>query len=431
MPKINVNITNVAAMSNRIKGVRFNKVQDVRTNVINVRNTLDSRVAEYRLRGMDNIFNRLTWVHSSIYNAETDLRIIEDILERAYELYDMAESNLEKEVSKLDDKRSSSLHEFMIAYQSVFGNDSAFSSTHKGSSGRTHGGGGRSFGNSVSHGGGGRSFGNGSGGGGRYFDEETAKSALNVLNELYGKSKKAISTVPVSILSINSFSEQTVKKYDDIIGSFKSLSELKDIILNAGDKSELTNQLAGIKVASTVVDFMEYSYQTVEFIDAAANKDALRASEAIKEIGLDLLKDTIFKGPAKKAGMNIIVSAIENGTESYLEFCSDPTVENFGNMIYSSTLNSLDEGVMKTAYDIVKNVPGVGSWMTGEYERLSGKSGVEGVIDCQRRLLNEMIESSDGFNGWLEGMELMGKGIKKGVVNAKNAVVNGFKSIFT
>ena len=82
MPKINVNITNVAAMSNRIKGVRFNKVQDVRTNVINVRNTLDSRVAEYRLRGMDNIFNRLTWVHSSIYNAETDLRIIEDILER-------------------------------------------------------------------------------------------------------------------------------------------------------------------------------------------------------------------------------------------------------------------------------------------------------------------------------------------------------------
>ena len=45
--------------------------------------------------------------------------------------------------------------------------------------------------------------------------------------------------------------------------------------------------------------------------------------------------------------------------------------------------------------------------------------------------LNEMIESSDGFNGWLEGMELMGKGNKKGVVNAKNAVVNGFKSIFT
>ena len=418
MPKINVNITNVAAVSNRIKGVRFNKVQDVRSKVINVRDTLDSRVAGYRLRGMDNIYNRLTWVHSSIYNAETDLRIIEDILGKAYELYEMAESNLEKEVDNLDYKNRSSLYETMNIYKSILGNDAAFSTTHMSSSGSYHGGGGRDFGG-------------GSGGGRIFFDEKTAKAALKILNELYEGSKKAISSVPASIISINSFAEQTVKKYDDIIGSFKSLSELKDIILNAGDKSELTEQLSGIKVASSVVDIMDYSYHTVEFVDAVADKDALRASEAIKEIGLDILKDTIFKGPAKKAGLNIIVSVIENGTESYLEFCNDPTVENFGNMIYSSTLNSLDEGFMQSAYDIVKNVPGVGTWMTGEYERLSGKSGVEGVIDCQRRLLNEMIESSDGFNGWLEGMELMGKGIKKGVVNAKNAVVNGFKSIFT
>lgn len=408
MAKIDVNIIGISNLSPKVRSARVDNLQTVKQNIINIRGGLDGRVASYKVAGKDTVANRLTWVHSSITWAEEDLEKIEAILKSAYKNYEEAESNLEKEVSDLNYKRQNSLSDFWSKYRSLFGNDSAFSSTHNSSSGRTHGG------------------------GGRFFDEKAAKSALKVLNEVFNSTKNAISTVPAAIIPINTFAEQTVKKYDDIIGSFKSLSELKDVILNSGNKSALTKQLKDIKVASTVVEVMEYSYQTVEFVEAVAKKDELRASEALKEIGLDVLKDTVFKGnPAKKAGLNVIVSAIENGTESYLEFCSDPTVENFGNMIYSSTLNSLDEGIMKTAYDIVENIPVVGTWMTGEYERLSGKSGVEGVIDSQRRLLNEMIESSDGFNGWVEGMELMGKGIKKGAANAKNAVVNGFKSIFT
>ena len=86
---------------------------------------------------------------------------------------------------------------------------------------------------------------------------------------------------------------------------------------------------------------------------------------------------------------------------------------------------------METAYEIVESIPVLGTWMTGEYESLSGKSGLEGVLDCQKRLLNEMIDSCDGFNGWVEGMQVWGREIEKGANNVKDAVVNGFKSIFT
>ena len=435
MPKINVNITGISTVKNKIKGVRTERVQTARTEILKIRDNLDGRVAAYCVQDKDNLFNRLTWVHSSIQNAETDLRIIEDILERAYTLFETAESNLENEVSKLDYGRRASFHEFMLAYQSLFGNDAAFSSTHKGSSGRTHGGGGSG------------SFGNGSGGGGF-----RGINITDELKKLYLGYTAAVSpmSVPMGIIITEVVSNEknkklyddTLGKFDSAIGAIKGLAELRDVLVKE-EKGAFTEAIEKYDLPKPFTEAIKYGTYTKEFIDAVASKDVATAVEKVRETGMEILKDASgLPGIVADAAVNVGESIGNHLCESYTEYWNDPSVETFGNMIYSSTLKAGNEGITKTAYEVVEKIPGLGEWMTGEYERLSGKTGVEGVIDCQKKLLNIIVEDGGGFNGYLEGVELMCKGIKKGATNlGKNIgegisngtkfVVNGFKSIFT
>lgn len=454
MPKINVNITGISMITPSVKSVRIDNIQNMREGVQSVNNVLEGRLAGWQLYGKDSIRNRLTNVCSTIERIEDKLSKIEAILESAYNHYENAEAELKKASNNLVDQSRNSLREFMLAYQSLFGNDAAFSSTHKGSSGRTHGGGGSgSFGNgsggggfrgfegNVSHGGGGRSFGGGGGGGGfRGNEVEFSEEILSSLSSVYDKVKGAINTVPFAIISASHNTGEVLtdvynnfaKKYDDAIGSIETLSTFRDIIVNGGKASEFTEIMGDAGLPSVLTNIVDYGTSVVNCVNAAVEGNTDAFFENAQEIGISILDDVLAKGnPAISAGINMAVESVESTVEKGIEFLLDPSVNKFGDLVYSSTLKSVYKGATKTAYEIVEGIPVLGEWMTGEYESLSGKSGIEGVIDAQKQLVDMVAEDMGGFNGYLEGVKLMGKGIAKGATNAKNAVVNGFKSIFT
>lgn len=402
MSVIEFNSFNIATTTAKIKSFRIVNIEELKNCINGKRYALTANVL-----GRYNILNSFNIINSEMTIIQKDLEIIERILALACQQYGDVEEVLDEYVSNLQyDSGSFVAHDaFMKAFSQ---NELLFKR-----------------GNLLV-------FGN-------LKIRENLYKSLNALL----KSKKKIGDFVVNTgIPIFKTGAYFVDRIDEIHSSLNTVYDAFSYVLGVKDNSSTLGKLVleETELPDTFVDVVDYANTLVEYVGAVKNKDYTLATEKATDLGMDILSDVLTEGKIEKTAFNMGKHMGENAVYSYMEYAENPNLENLGSFIYSSTIKGGWQGATETAYDIVDDIPVLGTWMKNSYEQLSDKTGLDAVFDVQSQLVDELC--GQGFNGWVDGMKLVGENIEKEMNNykndavaiynsAKDFVVNGFSSVFT
>ncbi len=402
MASIDFNSFSIATTTGKIKSFRTGNMEDLKRNVEAKRYLLPSNVL-YRYE----IAERIKFVENEISIIQRDLEIIEGILALACEEYNNVEETLEGYVSNLE-YDAGGFNASQLFRRILSNNELLFRSSKT-----------LVFGNL-----------------------EIKESVFRNINVLYRNKKKVGDFVVNTGIPVFKVGAHFIDKYDEIHSSFKTLADAIAFVVGvADDDSTLAKALfKEVELPDKLVDIVDYANTTVEYIEAIKNKDYALATSKAVDLGTDILCDVVTEGTIQKTAFRMGQHMGENAVNSYIEYADNPNLETFGSMIYSSTIKGAWQGATETAYDIVDDIPVMGTWVKNSYEQLSDKTGLDAVFDVQSKLMDELF--GQGFNGWVDGVKLIGNRIDKEIDDfkgdvteaynsAKDYVVNGFSSILT